>query len=369
MGKRALIAMSGGVDSSVAALLMKESGYDCIGVTMKLYENEDIGIAREKTCCSLDDIEDARMVAYKIGIPYYVVNFKADFKKRVIDKFVESYLQGRTPNPCIDCNRYLKFEHLYQKAKELECDVIVTGHYSRIVQKESCYQLMRGVDETKDQSYVLYSLTQEQLAHTRFPLGELTKEQVREIAEDRGFINSSKRDSQDICFIPDGNYKRFMEETYQVKIGPGEFIDRTGKVLGHHQGYYGYTVGQRKGLGIAAATPYYVVDILPEKNQVILGNSEELFQRSLLAEEVNWIERPEREQEIQAKVRYRQKAQTARVKCLEGNRIRVDFAEPQRAITRGQAVVLYQGERVLGGGTIAAVVPEKEEAEEPESRK
>lgn len=356
MSKKALIAMSGGVDSSVAALLMKEKGYECIGVTMKLYENEDIGISREKTCCSLDDIEDARMVAYRIGIPYYVVNFKDDFKERVVDKFVDSYLKGRTPNPCIDCNRYLKFEHLYQKAKELECDVIVTGHYSRIEFDGSQYQLKRAVDPAKDQSYVLYSLTQEQLAHTMFPLGELTKEQVREIAKAHDFINSAKKDSQDICFIPDGNYKRFMEESYQIKIGPGEFVDRAGNVLGTHQGYYGYTIGQRKGLGIAAEKPYYVVDILPEQNRVVLGSNEDLFRKSLIAEDVNWIEDLDFEdQVIQAKVRYRQSAQNAKVKRLEGNRIRVEFEEPQRAITGGQAVVLYQGDRVLGGGTITEV--------------
>lgn len=357
MSKKALIAMSGGVDSSVAALLMKEKGYECIGVTMKLYENEDIGISREKTCCSLDDIEDARMVAYRIGIPYYVVNFKDDFKERVVDKFVDSYLKGRTPNPCIDCNRYLKFEHLYQKAKELECDVIVTGHYSRIEFNGTQYQLKRAVDPTKDQSYVLYSLTQEQLSHTMFPLGELTKEQVREIAKAHDFINSAKKDSQDICFIPDGNYKRFMEESYQIKIGPGEFVDRAGNVLGTHQGYYGYTIGQRKGLGIAAENPYYVVDILPKQNRVVLGSNEDLFRKALIAEDVNWIEELDSEdQVIQAKVRYRQSAQNAKVKRLEGNRIRVEFEEPQRAITGGQAVVLYQGDRVLGGGTITEVV-------------
>ena len=356
MSKKALIAMSGGVDSSVAALLMKEKGYECIGVTMKLYENEDIGISREKTCCSLDDIEDARMVAYRIGIPYSVVNFKDDFKERVVDKFVDSYLKGRTPNPCIDCNRYLKFEHLYQKAKELECDVIVTGHYSRIEFDGSQYQLKRAVDPTKDQSYVLYSLTQEQLAHTMFPLGELTKEQVREIAKAHDFINSAKKDSQDICFIPDGNYKRFMEDSYQIKIGPGEFVDRDGNVLGTHQGYYGYTIGQRKGLGIAAEKPYYVVDILPEQNRVVLGSNEDLFRKALIAEDVNWIEElASEDQVIQAKVLYRQSAQNANLKRLEGNRIRVEFEEPQRAITGGQAVVLYQGDRFLGGGTITQV--------------
>lgn len=359
MSRKALIAMSGGVDSSVAALLMKEKGYDCIGVTMKLYDNEDIGISKEKTCCSLDDIEDARMVARRIGIPYYVVNFKDDFKEKVVDKFVNSYLQGRTPNPCIECNRYLKFEHLYQKARELECDVIVTGHYARIVQDGNQYLMKKATDSSKDQSYVLYSLTQEQLSHTIFPLGELTKEQVREIAQEHDFINSEKKDSQDICFIPDGNYKRFMTENYNVNIGTGDFVDRTGKVLGTHQGYYGYTIGQRKGLGIAAEKPYYVVDIQPEQNRVVLGSNEDLFHSTLEAEEFNWILDDDfSDRVIQAKVRYRQQTQDAYVKLLENGRVQISFLEPQRAITKGQAVVLYQNDVVIGGGTIARIVDE-----------
>lgn len=356
MKKKALIAMSGGVDSSVAALLMKEKGYDCIGITMKLYDNEDIGEAREKTCCSLDDIEDARRVAGQIGIPYYVVNFKDDFKEKVMDRFVEAYLRGETPNPCIECNRHLKFEHLYQKAKELGCDVIVTGHYARIEYDGMQYQLKKAADPAKDQSYVLYSLTQEQLSHTMFPLGELKKEQVRELARKHGFTNSAKSESQDICFIPDGNYKRFMMEQYHVSIGEGEFVDRNGTVLGKHSGYYGYTIGQRRGLGIADEKPYYVIDILPECNQVILGRNEDLFHTTLLAENVNWLGNQEYEDEkIQAKVRYRQNAQDAYVRRLEGNRIRVEFTEPQRAITRGQAVVLYHEDTVIGGGTISGL--------------
>lgn len=359
MAKKALIAMSGGVDSSVAALLMKEKGYDCIGVTMKLYDNDDIGISTEKTCCSLDDIEDARSVAYRIGIPYYVVNFKEDFKDKVMNHFVDSYVKGWTPNPCIECNRHLKFEHLYRTAKELECDVIVTGHYAQIVEKQGTYIMKKAVDNTKDQSYVLYSLPKNQLAHTSFPLGELTKEQVREIAEKHGFINSHKRDSQDICFIPDGDYRKFIEEEYGIHAGPGDFVNRDGKVLGQHRGYYGYTIGQRRGLGIAAEKPYYVVDILPEKNQVVLGSSEDLFRTALIAENMNWIVDEagiSSMQSIQAKVRYRQQAQDACVEHLENGKAKITFLKPQRAITKGQAVVLYQGDIVLGGGTIAEVL-------------
>lgn len=353
MSKKALIAMSGGVDSSVAALRMKEQGYDCVGVTMKLYDNEDLGSPREATCCSADDIEDARSVAYRIGIPYYVVNYKDDFKAKVMEPFVDSYMKGCTPNPCIECNRHLKFEHLYRTAKELGCDVIVTGHYARITHEDGQYQLRRAADSAKDQSYVLYSLTQEQLAHTVFPLGELSKEQVRQAAQEYGFANSDKRDSQDICFIPDGDYKKFMEEKYGVHAGTGQFVSVTGEVLGEHQGYYGYTIGQRKGLGIAAKHPLYVVDIKPQENQVILGSNDDLFRTTLEAENFNWILNRDYEGEIlQAKIRYRQQAQDAYIRRLENDRVQVTFTEPQRAITRGQAVVVYQKDIVIGGGTI-----------------
>lgn len=353
MKKRALIAMSGGVDSSVAALLMKEKGYDCIGVTMKLYDNEEIGIVREKTCCTLSDVEDARAVCAKIDIPYYVFNFKDSFKEKVMDKFVESYKCGCTPNPCIDCNRYLKFAGLYQRAKELECDVIVTGHYVRVVQEGEQFHLMKGVDAGKDQSYVLYNLTPEQLAHTEFPLGGMEKDQVRKIAEENGLINARKKESQDICFIPDGNYRNFIEKTGEIKVGTGDFVDKDGNVIGQHQGYYQYTIGQRKGLGISAKSPYYVVEIIPEKNQVVLGSNEDLFHTELVADDFNWIETGiPAGSPVQAKVRYGHKAAAAVYEILEDGKVAVRFEEPQRAFTKGQAVVLYQGDMVLGGGTI-----------------
>lgn len=353
MKKRALIAMSGGVDSSVAALLMKEKGYDCIGVTMKLYDNEEIGIVREKTCCTLSDVEDARAVCAKIDIPYYVFNFKDSFKEKVMDKFVESYKCGCTPNPCIDCNRYLKFAGLYQRAKELECDVIVTGHYVRVAQEGEQFHLLKGVDAGKDQSYVLYNLTPEQLAHTEFPLGGMEKDQVRKIAEENGLINARKKESQDICFIPDGNYRNFIEKTGEIKVGTGDFVDKDGNVIGQHQGYYQYTIGQRKGLGISAKSPYYVVEIIPEKNQVVLGSNEDLFHTELVADDFNWIERGiPAGSPVQAKVRYGHKAAAAVYEILEDGKVAVRFEEPQRAFTKGQAVVLYQGDMVLGGGTI-----------------
>lgn len=352
MKKKALIAMSGGVDSSVAAFLMKEAGYDCIGVTMKLYDNEDIGMDQEKTCCSLSDIEDARSVAVKLGIPYYVFNFKADFKEKVIDPFIDSYRCGMTPNPCIECNRHLKFTQLHQKARELQCDVVVTGHYARITKDEQGYHLLKGKDAAKDQSYVLYSLTQEQLAHTCFPLGEYTKEEIRRMAEEQGFFNAGKKDSQDICFIPDGDYRRFIEETTGQKSMPGNFVDQEGNVLGIHKGYYCYTIGQRRGLGISAPQSLYVVEIRPEKNEVVLGSNEDLFHSHLTADHFNWIEQVGPDEIIKARIRYHQTEKEATVRVLEDNRVEVDFLEPQRAITKGQAVVLYRGDAVAGGGRI-----------------
>ena len=352
MGKKALTAMSGGVDSSVAAYLMKEAGYDCIGVTMKLYDNEDIGMEQEKTCCSLSDIEDARSVAVKLGIPYYVFNFKADFKEKVIDNFIESYRCGMTPNPCIECNRHLKFAHLWQKARELQCDVVVTGHYARITEDGQGYHLLKGKDSAKDQSYVLYSLTQEQLAHTCFPLGGYTKEEIRRIAEEQGFFNAAKKDSQDICFIPDGDYRSFIEKTTGQSSQPGDFVDKDGNVLGTHKGYYCYTIGQRRGLGISAPQSLYVTEIRPEENKVVLGSNDDLFHSHLTADNFNWIEEVRPDEVIKARIRYHQVEKEATARVTQDGRVEVDFLEPQRAITKGQSVVLYRGDAVVGGGRI-----------------
>ena len=351
---KVLIAMSGGVDSSVAAFLMKEQGCQCIGATMKLFHNEDIGVKRTKTCCSLEDVEDARSVAFRLGIPYYVFNFSDDFKGQVIDRFIAAYERGATPNPCIDCNRYLKFERLYERARILGCDAIVTGHYARIEQENGRWLLKKSLDESKDQSYVLYSLTQEQLAHTRLPLGAMHKSETRRIAEEQGFYNADKPDSQDICFVPNGDYAGFIARFTGHNCSAGDFVDEDGHVLGRHKGIVHYTVGQRKGLGIAADAPLYVKQIDAASNRVVLSGNESLFSRELTANDFNWIayDVPPRELRASARVRYHQREQAATVTVLGDGRVHLVFDEPQRAITPGQAVVLYDGDTVLGGGTI-----------------
>ena len=356
MNEKALIAMSGGVDSSVAAYLMKEKGYDCIGVTMKLFTNDDAGVPREHSCCSLSDVEDARSVAYSLDMPYYVFNFADRFREMVLNPFVEAYENGRTPNPCIDCNRWLKFEKLFLRARELSCSSLVTGHYARVErdEKNGRYLLKKGRDVAKDQSYVLYSLTQEQLAFLKLPLGDLEKAEVRRIAEEQNFINFDKPDSQDICFVQSGKYSQFIE-TYTGKTYPeGDFVDLQGNVIGRHKGIIRYTVGQRKGLGIASSHPLYVVRVLPETNQVVLGSNEDLFSRTLTARDLNLIslERIDTPMRVKAKVRYRHTEQWATALQTGPDEIRVAFDEPQRAITPDQAVVLYSGDTVVGGGTI-----------------
>ena len=351
---KVLIAMSGGVDSSVAAFLMKEQGCECIGATMKLFHNEDIGVSRTKTCCSFEDVEDARLVALRLGIPYYVFNFSDDFKGQVIDRFISSYERGATPNPCIDCNRYLKFERLYERARILGCDAIVTGHYARIEQENGRWLLKKSLDESKDQSYVLYSLTQDQLAHTRLPLGAMHKSKTRRIAEEQGFYNADKPDSQDICFVPDGDYATFIRRHTGKTDVPGDFTDESGKILGQHKGITHYTVGQRKGLGVPSNEPLYVKAIDPARNRVVLSGNAALYSRTLTAGDLNWIawDTPPRQFQCSAKTRYRQTEQPCTVTVTAEGRAEVCFDMPQRAITPGQAVVFYEGDTVLGGGTI-----------------
>ena len=353
MSKKAIIAMSGGVDSSVAAFLMKDKGFDCIGATMKLYDNDDIMESGEKTCCSLDDIEDARSVANRLSMPYYVFNFKDEFKEKVIDKFIATYENGGTPNPCIDCNRYLKFKRLFQKMQELGFDYVVTGHYARVEEQNGWFYLKKGVDAAKDQSYVLYSLTQNQLAHIQFPLGAYSKTEIREIAENHNFLNARKKDSQDICFVPDGDYAKFIEGYLGKTYPKGNFIDINGNVLGEHQGIIRYTNGQRKGLGVAFGKPMYVADKNVKDNTVTLCTNEELFSSELIAADFNWlIPNPQKEIKCSARVRYNMKEQSATAYILDNDNVKIVFDAPQRAITRGQAAVLYDGDTVLGGGTI-----------------
>lgn len=343
MKEKALIAMSGGVDSSVAAYFMMKQGCDCIGATMKLLAEEG------------EASFDAAEAAAQLGIPHYMFDFTENFRKQVITPFISAYENGATPNPCIDCNRHLKFDRFYEKGRELGCDYIVTGHYAQIVEENGRFLLKKAEDASKDQSYVLYTLTQEKLAHTRLPLGKMTKTAVRAIADEQGFGNSKKPDSQDICFVPDGDYAGFIRRQTGKACPPGDFVDEEGKVLGRHKGIIHYTIGQRRGLGISAAAPLYVCRICPETNQIVLGENGDLFTAELEADCVNWIfwEEPPESFRAKAKVRYRHKEQWAQVTVLGKNRIRVEFDEPQRAITRGQSVVLYQDDLVLGGGVIS----------------
>lgn len=360
--KRALIAMSGGVDSSVAAWMMLQDGYACTGVTMRLIDSSILPQEQESSCCSLDDVEDARSVARRLGFPFYVFNFTGDFQEKVMDKFVRCYQCGLTPNPCVDCNRYLKFERLYRRGVELGCDYVVTGHYAQIRTDETTgrHLLYKAADPTKDQSYFLYVLTQEQLAHTRFPLGGLTKEQVRQIAAQQGFLNAKKRDSQDICFVPDGDYRAFLERYTREPSKPGDFLDMDGQVVGRHRGAVGYTLGQRKGLGLAMGAPVYVCGKDMEKNTVTVGPEEALFSRALVAEDWNFFPFPALTEPLRvfAKTRSRQVEQPATAYPLPDGTVKVVFDQPQRAITPGQAVVLYQGSLVVGGGTITQALAE-----------
>lgn len=347
MGK-ILVGMSGGVDSSVAALLLQRAGFECVGGTMKLY-------AAEGKCGSADDALDARAVAERLGMEHYVFDASHDFEKNVIRPFVSVYEQGGTPNPCIECNRTMKFGSMYQMALELGCDRIATGHYARIQQRaDGRWLLKKGLDENKDQSYFLYVMTQEMLSHTKFPVGELSKEEVRVLAEEHKLINARKRDSQDICFVPDGDYESFIRRYTGKDYPAGNFVDENGRILGQHKGMIGYTVGQRRGLGVSAKTPLYVCRKCVENNTVLLTENDALFSSVLYANNINLIaaDRLSEPVHCKARIRYRHREQPAIVSQVGEDTIKVIFDEPQRAITPGQAVVLYDGDTVIGGGTI-----------------
>ena len=358
MKKKAIIAMSGGVDSSVAAYLMLQKGYDCAGATMKLYDKPQCSQPGEKACCTPSDTEDARNVASRLGMLFYVFPMQEEFRRQVIDKFTATYLNGGTPNPCIDCNRFLKFNALLEKARELGMDYIVSGHYARIEQDPDTgrFLLKKGLDHTKDQSYVLYSMTQDQLAHTIFPLGSYSKSEIRKIAQEQGFSNADKPDSQDICFVPDGDYASFIQSYTGNTPQPGDFVDKEGHILGKHKGHIHYTIGQRRGLGISAPQSLYVCSKSLKDNQVVLGLPEDLMSDSCLVGDINLISWDRLDHPVQCKVktRYRQPEQPATIEQIGDDRIRVTFQEPQRAVTPGQAAVFYDGDTVLGGGTILA---------------
>lgn len=354
--KKILIAMSGGVDSSVCAYLMKKEGHECMGGTMKLYDPESKEISQSHTCCSNEDVEDARQVAQSLDMPYEVFNFMEGFQEKIIDRFIASYERGITPNPCIDCNRYMKFDGLHDKAKELGYDYVATGHYARIGKKDGEFVLKKGLDPKKDQSYVLYSVDQELLAHTLFPLGEMDKQEVRMIAEKAGFINAQKPDSQDICFVPDGDYAKVIQRRTGKDYPQGDFVDSKGNILGKHQGLIHYTIGQRRGLGIAGPKPYYVKEILAEENKVVLAFDEELYDQVCYVKNFHWIsnKKPSKSFSCKAKIRYRHKEEACRVELIDDTFVKLSFDKPQRAITPGQSAVLYDGDIVLGGGVIVS---------------
>ncbi len=357
--ERVVVAISGGVDSSTAALLLKKKDYQVIGVTLQIWPSDRIASGADKWdgCCSWGAVEDARRVAQKLDIPYYVMNFRKVFAEKVIANFCEEYKKGRTPNPCIRCNQYIKFTALLERAKKLGACFIATGHYARIEYDRTRrrYLLKKGIDSKKDQSYVLYAMTQFQLKHTLMPLGNLTKERVRRIAHEEALPVAGKSESQEICFIPDDDYREFLKECLPGTAKPGPILDRQGKVLGEHQGILFYTVGQRKGLGMAVREPLYVVSIDKKKNAIVVGKDSDVYADELVATRVNYVDRKRLTESIKvkAKIRYGARETEAIVTPLDKDEVQIKFRKPQRAITPGQAVVFYDGDVLVGGGTIA----------------
>lgn len=345
---RALVAMSGGVDSSVAAALVKQTGWEVLGVTMKLWKGPD-GEAPTAGCCTVSDAEDARRVAAQLDIPYYVWDYTDEFMSGVVDGFIDDYISGRTPNPCVECNRTVKFSRLLAHAEALECDRVVTGHYARIETDGDRFRLRRGVDPAKDQSYVVSMLGQDQLAKLWFPVGELTKAETRRIAAELGIRTAAKQDSQDICFVGHGDYRDFLA-TQGVNPAPGPIVDRDGTVLGVHRGVTNFTIGQRRGLGVAVGEPRYVIGIDPPRSTVTVGTREDLGVREVVLSTVSWVRRPVTGS-LLAQYRAHGRAVDAEVSA-SGRTVRVRFSEPQLAVARGQTLALYHGDEVLGGGII-----------------